>query len=234
MTSNRCIVSCCYSDDGRYLQYGKRLVDTLRSTGNYQGAIKMWDQSFPPGSPTHRENHYAFKHYAVKWAIDQGYDEIMWLDAGCYAVAEIEPLWAAVHHAGVYLVAGTEPLGEWISDQALAYFCVSRNEAMTLQLCGGAVIGVCAKRMVGQWFMFKWKELADSGLFITAHSKYAPDKMKSLWVSDLDEKLVISEDPRVKGHRSDEACFSLVLDQLGLSPEPVEEWNKFIRSGYNL
>lgn len=229
----RCIVSCSYSPDGRYHKYGRRLEESLQKHG-YNGGLKIWTDSFPPNAPPHQQMHYAFKYHAVKWAVDQGFDQVMWLDAAAYAVANIEPVWNEIEKRGVYIVAGTEPLGEWISDQALAHFKTTRDDAMKLYLCGGAIVGLWTRRLVAQSFLGIWENLAASGLFISAHSKYAPDKMKSLWVQDGNDNLVISEDPRVKGHRSDEACFSLVLRDLGIEPGNVYDWNNYIRTGYNL
>lgn len=157
----------------------------------------------------------------------------MWLDAGAYAVAPFESIWNHITEHGVYVVAGKEPLGEWISDQALEYFGTSRDYAMNLGLCGGAIVGLDFNNVNAIRFYEKWGELAqNTKLFISAHSKWAPDRMKSLWVSDHDEQLIVSSDPRFKGHRSDEACFSLMLRDLGVAPVGLGKWNECMRSGY--
>lgn len=227
----RCIVSCAYSDDGRYVKYARRLEESLRAHG-YKGAFKCWTESFPPESPTHRETHYAFKVYAVKWALSQGHTSIAWLDSACHAIADVEPLWTRIESEGHYIITGGDVLGEWISDQALAYFKVTRDEAMTLKLTGGCVVGLDFTKPVARAFYDQWMQLAQTKLFISAHSAYAPDKMKSLLVSDHDEKLIVSEDPRVKGHRSDEACFALQMRQHGMSDVKLGTWAQIFKTGY--
>ncbi len=228
----RCIVSCATSDDGRYQKYARRLEESLYANG-YKGAFKCWTESFPPGSPSHRDNHYAFKVWAVKWAREQGHTSIAWLDSACRAIADVAPLWERIESEGHYIITGGDVLGEWISDQALAYYGVSRDEAMTLKLTGGCVVGLDFTKPIAQTFYDEWMKLATTTkLFISAHSAYAPDKMKSLLVSDHDERLIVSEDQRVKGHRSDEACFALMMQRFGMSSVGLGTWNETFLTGY--
>ena len=228
----RCIVSCAVG--GRYRPYGERLLASLHEPAGYTGSAFVWFDQWPPGSPAHRDMHYAFKFYAVKDALERGYTRVMWLDSAVYAVQAVENVWEETSRRGIYVAAGDEPLGEWISDQALDYFKVGRDEAMKERLCGGAIVGLDLAHAAAQEFFEWWGRLAKSGLFVTAHSKHAPDRMRSLLVSDLDEGLVLSSDPRVKGHRSDEACYALMLKRLGVAAVKAEDWNRYMRSGYNL
>ncbi len=214
----------------RYQPYKDRLEQSLKAQGETICAWTDW----PPGSPPHWEMHYGFKYHAVKHLTIIGDMEPIWLDASCHAVAPLKPIYDEIAKRGIYIVAGDESLGEWISDQALENFGVSRDEAMGIRLCGGCIVGLDMTNPVAREFLSWWGNLAESGLFVTAHSKEAPDRMRSLLVSDNNEELVLSTDPRVKGHRSDEACFSLMLRELGVEPVNVMEFNQIIKSGYDL
>jgi len=188
--------------------------------------------SFPPGSPEHREIHYAFKYYAVRWAKEQGHRFVAWLDSACQAVASPDLLFDRIADYGHCIITGGDVLGEWISDQALAHFGYSREKAFSMLLTGGCVVGLDFDNPRSVEFFNQWGALAQTKLFVSAHSKYAPDRMRSLLVSDHDENLVVSDDPRVKGHRSDEACFALLIDRLGMRDTKLGEWAQWFTTGY--
>lgn len=229
--SSRFIVSCSYSEgqEDRYRRWWNRLEQSLIDVKNSSG-WKCWTDGWPPGSPPHRETHYAFKYWAVKWAKEQGHRFVLWLDAGCQTLASTEPLWERVEKDGVVLLFGGDVLGEWISDQALEWFGVSRDAAMGMKLTGGCVVGLDFESPKAQAFFDEWGRLAATRLFVSAHSKYAPEKMRSLLVSDHNEDLVVADDPRVKGHRSDEACFALMAQKLGIPGIGLGEWSSWMRT----
>lgn len=219
--------SICITSVGcreRYVPYLDRLEESLRRWAPNIPRLFFRDV-WPPHSPTHHENHYAFKAHAISALYWAGFDIAIWLDAACEVVGNLAPLLEIVKERGYYIVAGTEPLGEWISDQALDFFHTSRDEAMKVGLCGGAIVAIDFRKkdVLGYGFLFQWLMLASKGLFYTSHSAEAPDKMRSLRVSDGPNGEVHSTDQRCKGHRSDEACFSLMLKQRGLKPQNVSD-----------
>ena len=231
----RAITSCCHGDQ-RYERYADRLERTLRDHG-YHGAIKIWRDSWPPGSPEHKARHYAFKWYAAEHArAKMGATRILWLDAAVKVVGPLDAVWLHLEEYGVYVMAGHEPLGEWVSDQALGHFNVGRDAAMGLSLCAGVIVGVNLDHEKGAAFFEKWGELARTRLFMSAHSPQSPNSMRSLWIedgTDYGDPVVAATDPRVKGHRSDEACFSLILNSIGSEPVNMGEWHKVMQSGYD-
>ena len=92
----RAIVSVAVGE--RYVPFGARLLQSLREF-SHADSVTVWN-TWPPGSPSHRDMHYAFKAFAVKAAADEGFRYVMWIDAGCKAVADVEPLWQVVELAG--------------------------------------------------------------------------------------------------------------------------------------
>lgn len=231
----RAIVSVAVGE--RYAPFGTRLEQSLLMYGAAD-LVRVW-REWPPGSPSHQEMHYAFKAFAVKQAVDVGYRYVMWLDAGCKAVGPMEPLWQVVERDGYYFSSGDRmPLGEWISDRGLAHFSMLRDDAMNLQVFGGTPVALDMARPECVDFLTEWLELARTGLFMSCHTEYLPDRMRSLSVVDGSRGEIVSLDPRVKGHLSDEACFSLMAHKRGMrgtvgglfnGPEGVA----CVRSGYD-
>lgn len=239
--------SICITSVGtrnHYVRYLDRLETSLRR--HAIGVTRLlFRDCWPPKSPPHQTSHYEFKAHAMKAVYWAGFDIAIWLDAACEVLGNLFPILQRIEETGYYLTAGNEPLGEWISDQALEKYGVTRDQAMDLKLCGGAIVGIDFRRpdILGWPFLQEWLKLAEAGLFYTSHSEFAPDKMTSLRVSDGPKKEIHSIDPRFKGHRSDEACFSLMLHKRGLKPVSIYEHfcqlesknpRAIIKTGYDL
>jgi len=224
----------------RYQPYLERLRTTLEKF-RPGTVLSAWADQWPPESPTHVDKNYAFKYYAVRHAQKQGYNPVIWLDASCYVTADPTPLIEETMKRSALMVAnsgtygsGGEMLGEWISDAALKFYGMDREEAMTIHLCGGAIIGVDSSSEAGLKFMQAWYELVQTDLTMCNHSVWRPDRMRSVMCIDPEGQKIISEDPRVKGHRSDEACLSIVLRHLGIKTITLGEFHQCIDTGYNL
>ena len=234
MNSPGVIVSCCYSEGrpGYYEKYADRLEASLDRHALGIDRI-IWRNGWPPGSPSHSKVHYAFKYWAMLDAFKKGYQYAIWLDAGTELIAPIKPLTDKVEHDGHVLLSGGDPLGKWISDAALARFEVSRDKAMTMKLAGGCLVGLDLRFGHSNFFFSEWGQLAREGkLFMCHHTEQSLQDggiMRSILRSDGDNT-VISTDPRVEGHRSDEACFSLMMDKLGMTGIPLTEWQKIART----
>jgi hypothetical protein len=214
-----CIVAVGIGE--RYVPYMDRLESTFRAHG-YGGQILTWRKRWPPDSPEHGKLHYAFKYYAVKYARDTGHSTILYLDSTCYAITNVDRVFDAIERDGYYLCVGVDILGQWISDKALAKYGVTRDEAMGMKLPAGAIIGVKTTHPAGAAFMEAWHDIILSGLTWSYHSQHCPDRMTSLLCSDAPgPREVISTDPRCLGHRSDEACFGLVMKKLGMTPDRI-------------
>ena len=230
---NTCVVSCCYStgDPVRYAKYADRLEASLDKF-HPDLPRKVWRDSWPPGSPTHGKLHYAFKFYAIKAAFQQDYERVIWLDAGTELLAPMDPVFKMLDEKGYALLTGPDVLGEWISDGALEYLGATRERAMQLKLAGGCLIGINRESQVARNFFNKYEYLAETTRhFMCYHTEQSVKDgvMRSVLVTDVDN-VPLSDDPRVKGHRSDEACFSIIMDQLGMEPMDLTEWYKFART----
>lgn len=230
---DRAIVSCCYSphNHGYYATYADRLERSLDEFGPDADRI-IWRKEWPPHSPSHQEANYAFKWYAVNEAFNRGYRYVLWLDAGTEALAPIDPIWTRVSSLGYALLRGCDRLWKWISDEALAHFSYKREDIVNLSLFGGCMIGIDRESAVGMEFFKWWGEIVKvKRLLMGAHRFQvgAGQVMRSVLLSDAD-MTPISTNELVEGHRSDEACFSLMADKMKLEPMPLTEWEKVCRT----
>lgn len=230
---SRAITTCCYSTTNReyYASYLDRLRTSLEQYAK-EYAFLPWRTEWPPGSPAHLEYPYAFKYYAVKDGFDRGYRYVMWLDAGTQAIAPIEPLWDRIKSHGYALLNGGDPLGKWISDYALEKYSYTREKANSMTLAGGCLVGLDRESDRAMEFFKHWGYLVqDKKLLMGANRRSKEDNgvMRSLMLSDADQS-PISTDPTVEGHRSDESCFSLLMDRLGMEPITYTEWQKVCRT----
>lgn len=230
----RIIVSCCYSE-GRpdyYKRFAERLGASLEKWAPDVPRKIFWD-SWPPGSPSHSKHHYAFKWFAMEWARQQGAEQAVWLDAGSEALGPLDPIWRRLDRDGHALLVGADCLGTWISDDALAHFGTTRDEAMGMKLAGGCLVGIDFRNERAMKFYEEWGYLAEhSRLFMCGHTDQSikDGVMRSVLMTDGPDSRVISTDPRVQGHRSDEACFSIMMKDLGMEGMPLTEWNSFMRT----
>lgn len=225
----RKVVSCCYAPQNQsyYASFADRLVESLKRFCGDDWFI--WRDEWPPDSPAHQTLHYAFKWYAVEHARQQGYSRVIWLDAGTELIAPIAPLWDLVEREGVGLMCGDDPLGKWINDACLVHYGYTREQAMGLSLCGGAFVGVDFDNPKGREFFAAWEHMVKRTNFL----------MCSLTRGKVDGVLrsvpfaagePVSLDPRVEGHRSDEACFTLLADKMGIRPMSYIEWREVART----
>ena len=219
MTS-RAIVSVAVREP--YVARGARMRPTLDRFGccDY---VKIFD-NWPPGAPTHFEHHYAFKWGAFKHAADLGYKRILWLDSACVALAPLEPMWQEIESIGHLFAPDENALGKWSSDESLARYGVTRDAAMDMRLFCGSWFGLNFDFPAAASFFEEWGQLAAAagGPFMSSHSEYAPDKMRSLPVTDGPSRAVISDDPRCVGHRSDETYYSLMAHARGMSTSTAD------------
>jgi len=94
------------------------------------------------------------------------------------------------------------------------------------------LVGLDSQNPKAMEFFAIWGELVrDRRLLMGANRKAREigGIMRSLMLSDADES-IISDDPTVEGHRSDESCFSLIMDKLGMEPINYTAWQEVCKT----
>jgi hypothetical protein len=215
----RCIVTVATD---RYVPLQARLLKSLADAG-YRDGVCGWTGSLPEGCPPHAADPYAFKVHSLRAAAARGFRTVLWLDSPCVATGPVDPLFDRIERDGHLLVDGGDVVGRWSSDACLAAYGLSRDEAMSLPLMNGSMIGLdLASARSRAWFDGLADGL-DRGLFRGADfTDAAPTELRRAKPAKSVGR--VSEDPRCWGHRHDEAVGSILARRHGLAfsaPEAV-------------
>lgn len=117
------------------------------------------------GSPTHTDNPYAFKIYAIERARALGYDQILWVDSSVYPVKDITPVFDWLTEKGIFLEEAGHYAGQWANQNALNYFGVTKDEAMKMPMFSAGYCGFDFRNPISQEFFAEWKEAMLNGIF---------------------------------------------------------------------
>jgi hypothetical protein len=178
---------------------------------------------------------YAFKIYAMQRAVDAGFRFILWMDTKWQPVGSMCRLWAEIERSGWYAPKqGDAVVGTWCTDEMLKLFDVTRDESMTIPLCYSGLVGLDFSSITGHAIWCAWRD--SKGLWTAPHLNKPGEQMEP-WGEKFSGH--VSYDPRVTGHRHDEAALSLILYKMGLRPSTLgfltlEDPNGFIGNDIKL
>jgi hypothetical protein len=196
--SNRCIIDVAFGSD--YERKQVLLMDSLAD--KFDGSLLFYRSEAAVSSPMHCENPFAFKIGAFDRAVQEGFRQILWIDANVRVDGSLAPVWDAIAKDGYYFINSGNKIGEWSSDITLAAFGVSREDALLMPELAAYVIGLDFDNELALRFYNRWKWAMNAGLF------------RGEWLNDHHQ---VSIDGRVKGHRHDQTCASLAAHQLGIT-----------------
>lgn len=206
--------------NGRYLGLERKLKRSIE-THCPEADIFIYHDFAEIGSPTHGQNPYAFKVYAIEKVRSLGYEVIFWCDSVIRLVRPITTLIPKVREQGVYLQEDGWKVGMFANDKALAYFGVSRDDAMNMTAIYACVMVFDFAHPITPVFFAKWKQACKDGIFSGA------------WSNDDHSE---SQDKRCKGHRHDQTCAELVAYSLNIKLNPrmlshdVSDKNRYFTS----
>jgi hypothetical protein len=211
---NRCVVSLA-TDRAPFPSGLARLERSLGQVG-FSGGFRAWPPGdFPSGCPSHLEVPFAFKPFCLDEARAEGWQSVLWLDARCLVVRSLDPIFEAIEKDGYVLYQNASQLGEWASDQALAAFGMSREHALSLPQVNAAAMGLHFGHRIGIEFLESWHEAAHHEVPFRG----VPEALES-WEDYDDVKWNVSgrasRDPRVRGHRHDQAVAGILADRFGM------------------
>lgn len=190
--------------DGRYAGRETAFVQSVQSRG-YD--VLVFKSPAEIGSPSHQESPYAFKYYSILEAHRRGYSIVIWCDSCLTLQKTIFPWIQQIADVGVYLQHDESwSCGMWANDTALAYFGVSRDDAMNLPSVYACTMAFDFRHPRTSAFLARWKDAMDAGCF------------RGHWSNDARTE---SQDPRCRGHRHDQTCAELVAHELGIPLSPL-------------
>lgn len=155
----KCVVS--FADArGDYRKKLKRLEVSLK--GNFDGDFLGFTDYKDIGCEHHNVIPYKFKAYAIKKAVEMGYELILWCDSPIVAVQNIQPVFDYIEkHGYVFFDNIGHPLGKWTNDKCLEYFGISREEANEIRMIMACCMGFKVEHLTTANFLDQYIALAD-------------------------------------------------------------------------
>jgi hypothetical protein len=196
--NDKCILNVAF--DGYELDR-QGLARSLLTVGE-DSALLFFNSEAEVGAPPHTIDHYAFKPYAFRIAQEKGYKRILWLDARIKIMKSMEVVWGILDREGYFFLNNGSITGEWSSDECLEAFRISREKALKMVDLTGCVLGLNLNNDKAKAFLDMWQLYAANGFF------------RGDWRND---KHQVSMDDRVKGHRHDQTCASLIANELNMT-----------------
>lgn len=169
----------------------KRLRDSLNYHG-YEGSVYTWNIAYPVGSPTHQENPYAFKVYAMQFAREQGHSRVFWIDCSGWCIKHPDEHLKALEVDGYYLFHSGFTVADYTNDHCLQYFGVTREEAAGMPMLASGVLGLNFDTEIAREFFAQWKGAMEAGCF------------RGSWAD----------------HRHDQSAASIIAHRLGMRQHP--------------
>lgn len=175
------------NEKGNYMKGLARLSESLRN--NFDGDLIAFTNEVTIDCEPHEQNPYAFKTAAIALAIESGYKQILWLDCSVYAVGNLQPIFDIIERDGMIFQDAGHFLGSWCNDNALKYFNLTREQAMSIRMIGNAgFLGIDFNNVDAAEFFARWYASMKNGMF------------KGSW----------------DDHRHDMSCSTAILNELGL------------------
>ena len=171
-------------------------------------AVFDWS-TYPRFWPPHSEIPYAFKYFALQYAIDNRADVLLWLDSSIVPIQSLEPIWEHIEREGYWIPRNAPQwtTGDWCSDAALPLLGITREESFGIPHAAATAFGFDIKKLVARKFFLAFLDAMASGSF------------KGPWTNYNHEA---SNDYRVFGHRHDQTAISVIAHKLRmtLTPQP--------------
>jgi len=139
-------------------------------------SIHAWTDLLPPGSPTHAEQPYAFKAFAMKWAFDAGYQTATWIDSIVHMEGSPSRYLAELHTVGYYFQNNGFNCAQTCSDKMLFHYRVERDQAARMVEVVGGFWGLHARY---RDFVDELVENSKLGLFSGAREHSTQDSSDS-------------------------------------------------------
>lgn len=207
-------VFCTAGIGGRYTKYAERLVRSVKA--QWDGPVLDF-YDLPPGSPRHDDKPYAFKLYALKEAVRQGFTTLLWSDACVLCQADPTPIFQAIEQDGYMLVTDGRLLRQYCSDACLAWAGITDRDGLgaTTQAAGGFV-GLDLLHPLGRTLWSEWWDAyanGHTGVYWREHQK-PENRLKS--VAMYSEHIHLSDRPDVLGHFGEESIWGCLTVKYGL------------------
>jgi hypothetical protein len=209
---------------GRYALMQQRLKQALERVGYFERGDIMFfnhEEHISLDCPYHKSEDpahhaagrvvpYAFKAYAMKKAIDAGYENIIWMDSAVYPSKDINPFIDYIEQKGYIFFDNIGfSIGDYTSDACLKKWNWSRDRAFRHPMIMACLMGINTKSADAMRWFYQYYEAAKDG--VSYHGA---------WHNHNGE---VSEDMRVKGTRHDQSVASIIIADMGMKITNAQE-----------
>lgn len=133
----------------------------------------------------------------------------------------LDPLFRIIEDQGYLIPEGTHSVGEFCKDEALVTLGIGREESFEMPSCWSCVLGLNLEDPRSVRFLERWKELAADGMTFVGPK----------WSGVNGWPRTASQDPRVKGHRTDQLAASVIALKLGMDQwMPRDVFNQYFHN----
>lgn len=152
--------------DNAYLDQQDTLVDSIRRIywNREQAEIFQWRDCYPPGSRDWLSSSYGFKCHAIKFALDQGYQRVVYMDTAMILKKKLD-LDHLVPEHGMIAIKDDSNLMNVTSDLACQYFGVTREWLNGKNLVGGSFYYLNADNPKAMTIFNQWIEAEKNDVF---------------------------------------------------------------------
>lgn len=210
---NRLVVNVA---TGRYVA-GQRRLKSLVANADFYG----WADCYPDGSPSHDDIPYAFKAYAIQYAIRQGCDLVLWADACIMPVEPMSDVWSLIESQGYWISRNGWTNSEWCCDDALPLLGITREEAVLQEHVVATTFGLNLRSEIGKAFAAEYLAHAKNGAF---RGPWMNKNHPSYAGYPIGPRCAPCGDARVRGHRHDQTSASAIAAKLGMTLTNPPEW----------
>lgn len=206
--NKRCIINVAV---GQWYPCGQDRLKQSLLDHKFQGSFFGWRNEYPPGSPPHEEIPDAFKSYAFQFALQQGCTTILWLDASCWAIRPLEPMFEAIEQEGHLFFNNGWNIGQWCKDSALTTLHLERESSFSLPDLTGMCIGI-------DYTNARSKAWLDEFVTVCQDRVTLPGPFPRCNPGE------ISSDPRVLGHAHEQTVAGALAHYHKMPFTPQPKW----------
>ena len=189
-----------------------RLKTSARACG-FDGDLLLWRDEYPPGSPTHQEQPYAFKLAALEMAMVRGYGATLWCDSSMRFIRDPDPVFEVIEQRGYWFMSQGWRVSTWCTDEVLPKLGITREEGVDMPMVAATMFGLDLRGKVAR-DVLGWM-----------HARCQDGSFRGPW--RIDDGLPDDDPMKVRGHRHDQTALSVIVDKLELDIDWHPSWFEY-------
>lgn len=193
-------VFICSGIGGWYAAGVDRLERSLIHHGTAADFL-FYRNEYPPDSPTHNDNPYAFKIYGFREALIRGYKIMIHLDASFWAIKYPDLLFDIINEKGNFAFRSGYNCAQTCPDNLLENVGITRDQAEQIPETATGIVGINIDNPEGNAVYTYWEEFCNNGFFRNSRT-HNPEE---------------SSDPRFLFGRQDQSAYSMALYKAGIN-----------------